>query len=186
MCCVNRLPEPARRTGRNWLRTMWCERHGVRAAVYAVVHAVRAPTARRARMQGRVLHASNGEGELGKIHIYLLGAPDPLMPEKELILFDKAGYTVAVSRLAIDDQPAYTPARERPKLQSMLRRLAPRDTLVVLELPALGCNARDILATLMHCRKSKIVVKCVEVGHTDLAGLPEPAAVKTLRALVRL
>jgi putative DNA-invertase from lambdoid prophage Rac len=129
---------------------------------------------------------TQGEGQLEKIHIYLLGAPDPLMPEKELIQFDKAGYTVAVSRLAVDDLPAYTPARERPELQSMLRRLVARDTLVVLDLSALGCNARDILATLMHCRKSKILVRCVEVGHSDLAGLPEPAAVRTLRALVRL
>ncbi|MCC8395467.1 helix-turn-helix domain-containing protein [Paraburkholderia sp. MMS20-SJTR3] len=121
-----------------------------------------------------------------KVHIYLFGAYDPARREQALIRLDKAGYMVTLARLANEDLPTYFAARERPELQSLIRRMAPRDTLVVLELAALGCNARDILATVMQCRKALVSLKCVEIGHTDLAGRPEPSSVKVLRALVRL
>ena len=34
--------------------------------------------------------------------------------------------------------------------------------------------------------QQKIVVQCVEVGNVDLAGRPEPQAIKMLRAVIRL
>ncbi|MGF6442057.1 recombinase family protein [Paraburkholderia youngii] len=126
------------------------------------------------------------EGDVEKLHIYLFGAHDALRHEQALIRLDKAGYMVTLARLVVEDLPTYTQGRERPELQSLIRRIAPRDTLVVLELAALGCNARDILTTVMQCRKAGVALRCVEVGHTDLAGRPEPSAVKALRALVRL
>ncbi|MFC0398769.1 recombinase family protein [Paraburkholderia rhizosphaerae] len=126
------------------------------------------------------------DASVGKVHIYLLGAADPFEREHELIELDKAGYTVALGRLTTEDVPAYTPARERPELQSLLRRLMPRHTLAVLEFAALGCSARDILDTLMQARKAKVSIRCVEVGRADLAALPEAPVVKALRALARL
>ncbi|WP_233838143.1 helix-turn-helix domain-containing protein [Paraburkholderia sp. ZP32-5] len=121
-----------------------------------------------------------------KVHIYLFDAHDAAKREQALIRLDKAGYMVTLARLVTEHLPTYTQARQRPELQCLLRRLTPRDTLVVLELAALGCNARDILGTVMQCRKAEVLLRCIEVGHTDLAGRPEPAAMKALRALVRL
>jgi putative DNA-invertase from lambdoid prophage Rac len=126
------------------------------------------------------------KGDVEKLHTYLFGAHDANRHEQALIRLDKAGYMVTLARVIVEDLPTYVQGRERPELQSLIRRLAPRDTLVVLELAALGCNARDILATVMQCRKAGVALRCVEVGHSDLAGRPEPSAVKALRALVRL
>ncbi|EEA02746.1 Resolvase helix-turn-helix domain protein [Burkholderia sp. H160] len=121
-----------------------------------------------------------------KLHIYLFGEHDAARHEQALIQLDKAGFMVTLARVIVEDLPTYVLGRERPELQSLIRRLAPRDTLVVLDLAALGCNARDILATVMQCRKAGVVLRCLEIGHADLAGRPEPSVVKALRALVRL
>ncbi|MCX5542039.1 recombinase family protein [Paraburkholderia sp. CNPSo 3076] len=114
------------------------------------------------------------------------GAGNSEVPERELIQLDKAGYTVALNRVAVETVAPYVAAAERPALTRLLGRIDPEDELVVLQLSALGCNARDVLATLLNCRKGKIGVRCVELGGVDLAGRPEPQAVKMLRAAVRM
>jgi putative DNA-invertase from lambdoid prophage Rac len=117
---------------------------------------------------------------------YINGASDSQFPERELFKLDKAGYTVALGRVAVDNVPPYVIASDRNALSALLRRIAPGDELVVLDLACLGSSARDVLSTLVRCRKEKIAVRCVEMGGADLAGRPEPQAVKMLRALVRL
>ncbi|SEJ18384.1 recombinase family protein [Paraburkholderia diazotrophica] len=119
-------------------------------------------------------------------YFYINGASDSHTPEHELIQIDKAGYTVALNRVAIDDVPQYFPAADRPQLNVLLRRIARDDLLVVLKLSALGCSARDVLATLTRCRSAKVSVRCVELGSMDLTAHPEPQAVKTLRAIVQM
>jgi putative DNA-invertase from lambdoid prophage Rac len=126
------------------------------------------------------------EGLLLQTYFYINGAGDSHFPEQELIRLDKAGYTVALSRVAVDDGPPYVPAANRAVLNTLMRRIAPGDQLVVLDLSCLGCSARDVLVTLMKCRKEKIAVRCVELGNVDLAGRPEPQAVRMLRAIVRM
>jgi len=108
------------------------------------------------------------------------------VPEQELFALDRAGYTVVLSRVALDSVPPHVPAAGRPELGALLRRIAPDDVLVVLELASLGHSARDVLSTLIQCRKSRIAVRCIELGNTDLTSRPEPQAVKTLRAVVRM
>jgi len=117
---------------------------------------------------------------------YVNSSVDAAFPEQELIAFDKAGYTVVLNRVAIDRVPPFVAAAERPELSGLLRRAAPGDSLVVLELSALGCNVRDALSTLMQCRGKKMSVLCVEIGNVDLASRPEPQAIKTLRAVSRM
>ncbi|RQS61597.1 recombinase family protein [Burkholderia sp. Bp8963] len=117
---------------------------------------------------------------------YLNSVADSHVPEQDLIALDKAGYTVVLNRIAIDHVPPYVVAAERPELKGLLRRAEPGDLLVVLELSALGCSARDVLSTLIQCRKARISVRCVELGNVDLAGRPETQAVRTLRAIVRM
>ncbi|MCO4881194.1 MULTISPECIES: recombinase family protein [Paraburkholderia] len=107
-------------------------------------------------------------------------------PEPELIALDRSGYTVVLNRVAIDNAPPYLAASSREEFSALLRRIAPGELLVVLELASLGCSARDVLATLTRCRKAKIAVRCVELGNCDLTARPEPQAVKTLRAIVRM
>jgi putative DNA-invertase from lambdoid prophage Rac len=121
-----------------------------------------------------------------RIFFYLNDTTGSEFPERELIQLDKAGYTVALSRVAVESVPVYVPAADRPALGNLLRRCAPEDALVVLELAALGCSPRDVLSTLLRCRRDQIAVHCVELGGVDLAGRPEPQAVKMLRALVRM
>ncbi|WP_321574238.1 recombinase family protein [Paraburkholderia franconis] len=82
--------------------------------------------------------------------------------------------------------PQYFPAADRPQLNVLLRRIARDDLLVVLKLSALGCSARDVLATLTQCRSAQVSVRCVELGSADLTGHPEPQAVRTLRAVVQM
>lgn len=117
---------------------------------------------------------------------YINGASDGEFPERELIQLDRAGYTVALNRVAVDAVAPYVAAAERPALSRLLGRIGPADEVVVLQLSALGCNARDVLATLLNCRKERIGVRCVELGGVDLAARPEPQAVKMLRAVVRM
>lgn len=121
-----------------------------------------------------------------RTYFYINCPGDSRLPEQELIAFDKAGYAIVLNRIAIDRVPPYVAATDRPELKSLLRRAAPHGLLLVLDLSALGCSPRDILATLMQCRKDKVSVRCVELGDADLAGRPEPQAVRTLRAIVRL
>ena len=117
---------------------------------------------------------------------YVNSAVDTPFPEQELIALDKAGYTVVLSRVAIDRVPPFVAAAERPELSGLLRRAEPGDSLVVLELSALGCSVRDALSTLMQCRAKGMSVQCVEIGNVDLASRPEPQAVKALRAVIRM
>ena len=123
---------------------------------------------------------------LQRTYFYINGASDGDFPEHELIQLDKAGYTVALNRVAIDNVPQFVSAAERPQLSGLLRRIAPEDVLVVLELSSLGSSASDVLSTVMRCRKAGIAVRCVELGSVDLASRPEPQAVKMLRAVVRM
>jgi len=117
---------------------------------------------------------------------YINGPSDRYFPEQELIRLDKAGYTVALSRVAIDNVRPFVGTAERAALSGLLRRAAPGDELVVLDLSCLGRSARDVLSTLQRCRKERIAVRCVEFGNVDLAGRPEPQAVRMLKAVVRL
>ncbi|KWK50912.1 resolvase [Burkholderia stagnalis] len=117
---------------------------------------------------------------------YVNSSVDTPFPEQELIALDKAGYTVVLSRVAIDRVPPFVPAAERPELSGLLRRAEPGDSLVVLELSALGSSVRDVLSTLMQCRGKGMSVVCIEIGNVDLAGRPEPQAIKTLRAVSRM
>ena len=107
-------------------------------------------------------------------------------PEPELIALDRSGYTVVLNRVAIDNAPPYLAASSREEFSALLRRIAPGELLVVLELASLGCSARDVLATLTRCRKAKIAVRCVELGNCDLTARPEPQAIKALRAIVNM
>jgi putative DNA-invertase from lambdoid prophage Rac len=108
------------------------------------------------------------------------------VPEQELIDLDRAGYTVVLSRISLDSVSPHVPAANRPELCALLRRIAADDVLVVLELASLGRSARDVLSTLMLCRKAGIAVRCVELGNVELTSRPEPQAVKTLRAVIRI
>lgn len=121
-----------------------------------------------------------------KTYFYINNPHARQFPEQELIDLDRAGYTVVLNRVAVDHVPPFVPAAERIELSTLLRRIAPDDALVVLELASLGCNARDVLSTLMQCRKAKIAVRCVELGGAELTRRPEPQAVKTLRAIIRM
>ncbi|RQR46164.1 MULTISPECIES: recombinase family protein [unclassified Burkholderia] len=123
---------------------------------------------------------------MARTYFYLNKPVDGQDPEKELFELDKAGYTVVLSRTTIEHVHPYVAAAGRPELKGLLRRVAPGDSLVVLELSALGCSARDVLSTLMACRDKGISVLCVELGNVDLAGRPERQAVKTLRAIVQM
>ncbi|MBP0590301.1 recombinase family protein [Paraburkholderia sp. LEh10] len=118
--------------------------------------------------------------------MYVNRVGEDSFPEREMILLDQAGYTVALNRIVVDTLPPYVPAADRPGLRRLLRRVAADDIVVVLELAALGCSARDVLATLMQCRKARIQVRCLEVGNANLAGQPDGPAAKMLRALVRM
>jgi putative DNA-invertase from lambdoid prophage Rac len=117
---------------------------------------------------------------------YIDGASDSAFPEPELILIDKAGYTVALNRVAVDAGPQTESAMQRPVFSALLRRMSAGDLLVVLRVSSLGYSARDVLDTLMRCRAAGLAVRCIELGSTDLAGRPEPQAVKMLRAVVRM
>ncbi|RQR62729.1 recombinase family protein [Burkholderia sp. Bp9126] len=117
---------------------------------------------------------------------YVNSSVDTPFPEQELIALDKAGYTVVLGRVAIDRVPPFVPAAERPELSGLLRRAEPGDSLVVLELSALGSSVRDALSTLMQCRGKGMSVVCVEIGNVDLDSRPEPQAIKTLRAVSRM
>jgi putative DNA-invertase from lambdoid prophage Rac len=123
---------------------------------------------------------------VSQTYFYINGASDGHFPEQELIRLDKAGYTVALNRVAVDNVPPYVAAQERRALVNVLRRVAAGDQLIVLDLAALGSSARDVLSTLLKCRKDQIGVRCVELGATDLAAKPESPAIKMLRAVVRL
>ena len=126
------------------------------------------------------------ESLLPQTYFYINGPSDRHFPEQELIRLDQAGYTVALSRLAVDDVRPFVATAERAALNGLLRRVSPGDELVVLDLSCLGSSARDVLATLLKCRKERIAVRCVEFGNVDLASRPESQAVKMLRAVVRL
>lgn len=126
------------------------------------------------------------ESRLARTFFYINESDNSAFPEQALIRLDRAGYTVALNRVAIDNVPAYVSAESRGALSGILRRASAGDELIVLELSCLGCSARDVLATLLKCRKERIAVRCVELGSVDLAGRPEPQAVKMLRAVVRL
>lgn len=117
---------------------------------------------------------------------YINGPSDRNFPEQELIRLHKAGYMVALDRVAIDDVRPFVGTAERTALSGLLRRMAPGDELVVLDLACLGSSARDVLSTLQKCRKERIALRCVEFGNVDLAGRLEPQAVRMLRAVVRL
>ena len=121
-----------------------------------------------------------------KTYFYLNNPHTRQFPEQELIDLDRAGFTVVLNRVTVDHVPPFVPAAERAELKALLRRILPDDALVVLELASLGCNARDVLATLMQCRKAGIAVRCVELGGAELTRRPEPQAVKTLRAIIRM
>ncbi|ACC75431.1 helix-turn-helix domain-containing protein [Paraburkholderia phymatum] len=126
------------------------------------------------------------DGPAHKTYFYINNPHARQFPEQELIDLDRAGYTVVLNRVAVDNVPPFVPAADRMELKALLRRIAPEDALVVLELSSLGCNARDVLWTLMQCRKAKIAVRCVELGGAELTRRPEPQAVKTLRAIIRM
>lgn len=119
-------------------------------------------------------------------YFYINGPADRRFPEQELIRLDRAGYTVALGRVAVDNVRPFVGTAERTALNGLLRRVAPGDEIVVLDLSCLGSGARDVLSTLQKCRKEMIAVRCVEFGNVDLAGRPEPQAVKMLKAVVRL
>ncbi|HKT96653.1 MAG TPA: recombinase family protein [Paraburkholderia sp.] len=119
-------------------------------------------------------------------YFYINGPSDRQFPEQELIRLDRAGYTVALSRVAVDNVRPFVSTEERAALNGLLRRVAPGDELVVLDLSCLGSSAKDVLATLQKCRKERIAVRCVEFGNVDLASRPEPQSVKMLKAIVRL
>ncbi|MBN3751430.1 recombinase family protein [Paraburkholderia sp. Tr-20389] len=121
-----------------------------------------------------------------KTYFYINNPRTRQFPEQELIDLDRAGYTVVLNRVAVDNVPPFVPAAERMELNALLRRIAPEDALVVLDLSSLGCNARDVLWTLMQCRKAKIAVRCVELGGAELTRRPEPPATRTLRAIIRM
>ncbi|MGU7782040.1 recombinase family protein [Burkholderia sp. PU8-34] len=121
-----------------------------------------------------------------RTYFYLNKPADHQDQEEALIALDKAGHTVVLSRVVFDQVHPYVAAADRPELKGLLRRAAPGDSLVVLELSALGCSARDVLATLMECRNKNISVLCVELGNVDLAGRPERQAVRMLRAIVQM
>jgi putative DNA-invertase from lambdoid prophage Rac len=131
-------------------------------------------------------HRAVSEGLLSQTYFYINGTSASHFPEQELIRLDKAGYTVALNRVAVDGAPPCVAAANRTVLNGVMRRIAAGDRLVVLELSCLGCSVRDVLTTLLKCRKEKISVRCVELGNVDLASRPEPQAVKTLRAIVRM
>lgn len=135
---------------------------------------------------GRLRRRAVPERLLQQTYFYINGANDGHFPEQELIRLDQAGYTVSLNRIALDNVPPYVVAANRTALNGILRRIAPGDLLVVLDLACLGSSARDVLSTLMKCRKDRIAVRCVELGGADLTGRPEPQAVKTLRAVVRM
>lgn len=94
-------------------------------------------------------------GRLSRTFLYINSSTEAPFPEQELIAFDKAGHTVVLNRVAIDRVPPYVAAAERPELAGILRRAVPGDSLVVLEIAALGCSARDALSTLMQCRSKR-------------------------------
>ncbi|CAG9202993.1 Resolvase helix-turn-helix domain protein [Paraburkholderia sabiae] len=121
-----------------------------------------------------------------KTYFYINNPHTRQFPEQELIDLDRAGFTVVLNRVAVDHFPPFVPAVDRVELNGLLRRIAPDDALVVLELASLGCNARDVLSTLMLCRKARISVRCVELGGAELTRRPEPQAVRTLRAIIRM
>jgi len=121
-----------------------------------------------------------------KTYFYINSPRGRPFPEQELIELDRAGYTVVLSRVAIESAPPYVPASARAELCALLRRVAPGELLVVLELAALGCSARDVLSTVTQCRKAKIALRCVELGAADLTARPEPQAIKALRAIVNM
>ncbi len=126
------------------------------------------------------------ESQLPQTYFYINGPSDRYFPEQELIRLDKAGYAVALSRVAVDHVQPCVGTGERTALNGLLRRVAPGDELVVLDLSSLGSGARDVLATLQKCRKEKIAVRCIEFGQMDLASHPESQALKMLQAVVRL
>ena len=126
------------------------------------------------------------ERQLQRTYFYLNGVSEGHFPEQEVIRLDKAGYTVALNRVAVENAPPYLAAQNRSVLSSLIRRLSRGDLLVVLELSSLGGSPSDVLLTLMKCRKQGICVRCVEFGNVDLASSPEPQAVKMLRAIVRM
>ncbi|WP_336601398.1 hypothetical protein [Paraburkholderia bengalensis] len=107
-----------------------------------------------------------------KTYFYINSPRGRPFPEQELIELDRAGYTVVLSRVAIESAPPYVPASARAELCALLRRVAPGELLVVLELAALGCSARDVLSTVTQCRKAKIALRCVELGAADLTARP--------------
>jgi putative DNA-invertase from lambdoid prophage Rac len=134
------------------------------------------------------LHSEPVMGDMPsrRTYFYINSPEGRQFPEQELIEFDRAGYTVVLSRVTVDNVAPYVRAAERDGLSALLRRIAPDDALVVMELASLGCNARDVLSTLLLCRKARIVVRCLELGGTELTRHPEPQAVRTLRAIIRM
>ncbi|MFX1675798.1 helix-turn-helix domain-containing protein [Paraburkholderia sp. A2WS-5] len=140
----------------------------------------------RLRQGPRLAASAVSESQLPQTYFYINGPSDRHFPEQELIRLDKAGYTVALSRVAVEHVGPFVGTEQRTVLNGLLRRAVPGDELVVLDLACLGSGARDVLATLQKCHKEKIAVRCIEFGKLDLAGHPESHAIKMLEAVVRL
>ena len=119
-------------------------------------------------------------------YVYMNRPQQARLPEEDLLRIDRAGHAVDLRRLIVEHEPAYRPASERPQLQRLVRRVGHGDAVIVTHLACLGNSARDILSTIERLRAAGAQLRCLEAGPADLARVPEPAAVKTLRAVLRL
>lgn len=105
--------------------------------------------------------------------------------ESECMALDAAGYVVNIGNAWWERTSGTGSALQRPAFQQMLRRLHAGDTILTATLASLGCNLRDVIATVQRCRSLGVRVCCVEVGDDDLTA-PGSVAMRTLHAIERL
>lgn len=105
--------------------------------------------------------------------------------ESECMALDAAGYVINIGNAWWERSLVTGPAMQRPAFQQMSRRLRAGDTIVTATLASLGCNLRDVIATLQRCRSLGVRVHCAEVGDENLSA-PSSVTMRTLHAVDNL
>jgi putative DNA-invertase from lambdoid prophage Rac len=86
----------------------------------------------------------------------------------QVLLAEKAGYSVAEQRVFAETVSGTVAAMERPIFAKLVDRLEAGDKLVVTKLDRLGRNARDIDATVAMLRDRNISVIVLDLPVTEV------------------
>ncbi|RZT42487.1 recombinase family protein [Cupriavidus agavae] len=107
-------------------------------------------------------------------HIYTNQAGNLGEFETECVKLDAEGFVVDFGLAWWERVPIAMPALERPRMQQMLRRLRPGDTVVTFHLRNLGASLREVLGTVARLRTLGVRLLCIEAGNADLTVTDSP------------